>query len=110
MLKLKMSKGIYNMKPDKNPSKIQNMFDEISPYYDSVNNFMSLGTHYIIKFLAIRELKIKPRSNILDLCSGSGDFVKIIKKFYPRVKIIGLDFSKEMIKLAKTKNPKCILG
>lgn len=95
------------MKPDKNPQKIQEMFDEISPYYDFVNNIMSVGTHYIIKFLAVRELKITPRSNILDLCCGSGDFVRIIKKFYPRAKILGLDFSKNMIKRAKFKNPAC---
>lgn len=105
MLKSNLSKGIYKMTPDKNPQKIKDMFDEISPYYDSVNNFMSLGTHYIIKFLAIRKLNIKPRSNILDLCCGSGDFVNIIKKYYPRVKVMGLDFSREMIKLAKSKNP-----
>ncbi|HCB11213.1 MAG TPA: bifunctional demethylmenaquinone methyltransferase/2-methoxy-6-polyprenyl-1,4-benzoquinol methylase, partial [Cyanobacteria bacterium UBA11991] len=33
---------------DKNPQKIKNMFDEISPYYDEMNNLMSLGTHYLI--------------------------------------------------------------
>ena len=79
------------------------MFDEISGYYDFMNNFISLGTHYLLKFLAIRELDIKPRTMILDLCCGTGDFTKIISKFYPRAKIIGLDFSEEMLKLAKRK-------
>ncbi|MBQ8459967.1 ubiquinone/menaquinone biosynthesis methyltransferase [bacterium] len=90
---------------DKTPQKIQNMFDEISIYYDKMNNFISLGTHYVIKFLAIRKLDIKPRTIGLDLCCGTGDFTKIISKFYPRAKIIGLDFSSQMLKLAKQKNP-----
>lgn len=93
------------MNCDKTPQKIQNMFDEISVYYDKMNNFISLGTHYIVKFLAIREIHIKPRSIGLDLCCGTGDFTRIISKFYPRAKIIGLDFSPEMLKLAKQKNP-----
>ena len=43
------------MQPDKNPQKIKNMFDEISTYYDRMNNLISLGTHYIVKYLAIKE-------------------------------------------------------
>jgi demethylmenaquinone methyltransferase/2-methoxy-6-polyprenyl-1,4-benzoquinol methylase len=94
------------MNCDKNPQKIQKMFDEISDYYDMMNNLMSFGTHYLIKFLALKELEIKPRTMIIDLCCGSGDITKLITKFYPRVKIIGIDFSSKMLKLAKIKNPK----
>ena len=94
------------MNADKNPQKIKSMFSDISSRYDLMNNIISFGTHFIIKFLAIRELEIKPRSNVLDLCCGTGDFTKIIRKFYPRSKVIGLDFSPEMVKLAKLKNPK----
>lgn len=81
------------------------MFDEISGYYDFMNNFISFGTHYILKFLALKELNIQPRTMILDLCCGTGDFTKLITKFYPRAKVIGLDFSQEMLKLAKQKIP-----
>lgn len=90
---------------DKNPQKIQNMFDEISTYYNKMNNLISFGTHYLIKYLAIKELNIQPRTMVLDLCCGTGDFTKIITKFFPRAKVIGLDFSKKMLKLAKEKNP-----
>ena len=90
---------------DKNPQKIQNMFDEISSYYDKMNNIISLGTHFIIKYFALKELDIKPRSVVLDLCCGTGDFTKIISKFYPRAKVIGLDFSEKMLKLAMKKIP-----
>ncbi len=94
------------MQCDKNPKKIQNMFDEISTYYDKMNNLISFGTHYIIKILSIKMLEIKPNTIILDTCCGTGDFSKIISKIYPKTKIIGLDFSVSMIKLAKQKSPK----
>lgn len=91
---------------DKEPQKIKNMFDEISVYYDSMNNFISLGTHFVLKYLCVKELELKPRSMVLDLCCGTGDFTKIISIYFPRVKVIGLDFSEKMLKIAKSKNPK----
>ena len=65
---------------DKNTQHIQKMFDEISKYYDKMNNIISFGFHYLIKFLSIRKLNLKPRSMILDLCCGTGDFTQIISK------------------------------
>ena len=94
------------MSSDKNPQKVQSMFDEVSEYYDLMNNLMSFGSHHILRFLAIKELNIKPRSNVLDTCCGTGDFVRVIKKLAPRAKVLGLDFSAGMVKLAKKKNPK----
>lgn len=91
---------------DKTPEKISSLFDEIAKYYDKGNNFISIGTHYLIKFLAIRALDIKPRTMVLDICCGTGDITQIVQKFYPRAKIIGIDFSKNMLIQAKIKNPK----
>ncbi len=91
---------------DKNPEKIKSMFEEIAIYYDKVNNLISFGTHYLIKYLCVKELNIKPRSMVLDLCCGTGDFTKLINKIFPRAKVIGIDFSANMLKLAKEKNPK----
>ena len=94
-----------SMTVEKNPKKIKDMFDDISIYYDYMNNFISFGTHWIVKYLSIKELNIQPRSMILDLCCGTGDFTGIISKFFPRAKVIGLDFSEKMLKMAKSKNP-----
>lgn len=91
---------------DKTPEKIKNMFDEISFYYDQMNNYMSLGSHIFVKYLALKELGLKPRTMLLDVCCGTGDFTKLISKFFPRVKVIGLDFSEKMLKVAKGKNSK----
>ncbi len=94
------------MLSDKNPEKIKKMFDEISSKYDLVNNVISFGTHKLIKYLAVRALGVFPKANVLDLCCGTGDFVRFINKIEPSSKVIGVDFSQEMIKLAKINNPK----
>jgi len=94
------------MECDKDPQKIQKMFDEISSYYDKMNNFISLGTHFLIKYIALRDLGVFKGANILDLCCGTGDFTKIISKICPEARVLGLDFSKNMLKSAMQKNPK----
>ena len=60
------------MKCDKNPKKIQSMFDEISSGYDLMNNFISLGTHFVIKFITVLDLKIKllMKKKLLVLVNG----------------------------------------
>ena len=90
---------------NKDPENIKNMFDEISPYYDEMNNLISLGTHKIIKLLALKNLNIKANTMLLDLCCGTGDFTQIIAKIQPKARVIGLDNSIKMIKHAKIKNP-----
>ena len=89
----------------KSEQRIKDIFDNISSYYDKMNNFMSLGTHYFIKYLSLKSLRIINDSMILDLCCGTGDFTKIISNINPNSKVIGLDNSLDMLKLAKAKNP-----
>lgn len=93
------------MSCNKNPKIITQMFDEISGYYDKINNLISLGTHYIIKKIALKSLKVRANSYVLDLCCGTGDFTKILSQIASKSKVIGLDNSVKMLKLAKEKNP-----
>lgn len=93
------------MNCDKSEQKINKIFNNIANDYDIMNNFISLYTHKFIKFLAIKELNIKPKSLVLDLCCGTGDFSHIISKINKNIKIIGLDNSLNMLQNAKRKYP-----
>ena len=93
---------------DKNPQKIKNMFDNIAPYYDKMNDFISFFMHKNIKKSAVKMLDIKPNSLVLDLCCGTGDFGELISILQPKSKVIGLDFSANMLKLAKQKHPQIV--
>lgn len=90
---------------DKNPAKIRKMFDEISLNYDFLNNIISFFTHIYIKKLALQKLNFTDDHKIIDLCCGSGDISKIIKKINPKTKVIGIDFSSKMLEIAKNKVP-----
>lgn len=56
------------------------MFNKIATKYDFLNNIISFGLHKYIKICALKTLKIKSNSKVLDLCCGSGDLGRIVKK------------------------------
>ena len=89
----------------KSEKEIQNMFDKIAPGYDFLNNIISFCTHIFIKKAAVKALRIEKSTKVLDLCSGSGDLGKMIKNTVPGVEIFGVDYSTEMLNIAKKKNP-----
>lgn len=104
MLILKLSKKVTIMY-DKNPQAIHTMFNMIADKYDLINNIMSFGTHAIIKSDCIKKLSLKPHDNVLDLCTGTGDLAGLIKKIQPEACVTGIDFSENMIDIAKDKYP-----
>lgn len=92
------------MTADKTPEKINKMFDNISSDYDFMNNLISFGFHKFVKERAVKLLDIKDGYNIVDLCSGTGDIARLLKKQNPNIHISGIDFSDKMVKLAKAKS------
>lgn len=107
MLRLNLNKKVtimtHNNPIDKSPEKIHIMFNTLSGKYDLMNNIMSLGTHHCVKYKSIKCLNIKPHDNVVDLCCGTGDLARIIKRIQPDTCVTGIDFSEEMLKKAKNK-------
>lgn len=87
----------------KNPQFIKNLFNSISTNYDKLNDIMSFGLHKKIKKEVISHLNLPLNAKILDLCTGTGDLAGLLKKQYPQSETIGVDFSTEMLKIAKAK-------
>jgi len=104
MLILKLSKKVTIMN-DKTPQAIHTMFNMIAQKYDFINNIMSFGTHLSVKCACVKSLDIKPHDNVLDLCCGTGDIAGLIKKIQVSACVTGIDFSENMIDIAKDKHP-----
>lgn len=92
------------MKIDKSPETIHKMFNSVAQRYDFLNNLMSFGTHNYVKYLSIKNLVIKPHDSVLDLCCGTGDLARLIKKIQPEAHVTGIDFSEKMLEIAVRKN------
>ncbi|MBX9879415.1 MAG: bifunctional demethylmenaquinone methyltransferase/2-methoxy-6-polyprenyl-1,4-benzoquinol methylase UbiE [Candidatus Obscuribacterales bacterium] len=87
-------------------------FDRIAKRYDLTNDVISLGMHRFWKEVAVKELVQDQRRgalhapscnsrSFLDVCTGTGDLALLIaKKLRNGDKVIGADFSPEMLKIA----------
>lgn len=84
--------------------KVYDIFQNISPYYDRANDRISLGLQKKRKNKFISEVlkTIKEDSYLLDLCCGTGDIGLSLKEKSP-AKVVGVDFSENMLKIAKDK-------
>lgn len=89
---------------DKTPETIRTMFNMIADKYDFVNNAMSFGTQNYVKNQSIKLLEIPHHAKVIDLCCGTGDLSKIVKKQSSTALVTGIDFSDRMISIAKTRD------
>lgn len=78
-------------------SYLRTYYSLISPFYDSL---MELSFHDKRKRL-IEFLDLKEKEKVLEVCTGTGTNLKMIKE--PCIKA-GIDFTKAMIKKAKIEN------
>jgi demethylmenaquinone methyltransferase/2-methoxy-6-polyprenyl-1,4-benzoquinol methylase len=79
---------------------IKTMFNEISPKYDILNDVLSFGTHRLWKSKLAKRATVFSKSKILDCATGTGDVAFLMEK-NGASQITGIDFSSNMIDLAK---------
>ena len=85
------------------PKYIEKKFDNIAKKYDLFNDIITFRMHRYWKRFLVKKIQLKENSKCLDLCCGTGDISTEILKQYPDSNVTGLDFSKEMLKIAKSK-------
>lgn len=92
----------YKDKDTSKKQQVADMFDSISPKYDFLNHFLSLGIDIRWRKKAIKLLKeIQPKT-ILDIATGTGDFAIESLKLNPE-KVIGVDISEGMLSVGREK-------
>ncbi|RPG50071.1 MAG: bifunctional demethylmenaquinone methyltransferase/2-methoxy-6-polyprenyl-1,4-benzoquinol methylase UbiE [Gammaproteobacteria bacterium TMED1] len=59
---------------------VSEVFRSVASNYDLMNDAMSLGTHRIMKRMAIEHTSARPGQKILDLAGGTGDLTILLSK------------------------------
>lgn len=72
--------GFTPIKSDEKTDKVKGVFDQVAPYYDLMNNVMSLGMHHLWKRKFIQYIDPEPGQRFLDVAGGSGDITIAIAK------------------------------
>ncbi len=81
------------------------IFDEISKTYDNINKILSLGIDRYWRFRLKKALPKRENLEILDLATGTGDIAFLLAQEKNCKKVIGLDLSREMLRIANEKLP-----
>lgn len=85
-----------------NPKFIETLFDKMSSSYSKMNYISSFGFSERWRRQCVKEINLEQAEIVLDLMTGMGECWKYIsKETNKNSKLIGLDFSSEMIKRAK---------
>jgi demethylmenaquinone methyltransferase/2-methoxy-6-polyprenyl-1,4-benzoquinol methylase len=83
---------------------VYQMFNRIAEDYDFLNQIISFGFNKKIKEKVVKRVPLEPGSNILDVCTGTGDIAIYLARTPNKdYKVTGLDFSENMLKIAQKK-------
>ncbi len=83
---------------------IREMFNSIAPRYDLLNRLLSLRQDVHWREKMVSRMVVPQHGRILDVACGTGDVVlEIRRQKGPETMVTGVDFSPEMLALAKEK-------
>ena len=79
------------------------MFGSIARRYDLANHTLSCGCDFIWRQRAAAIVVEWNPAKIVDLATGTGDLALAIQRTLPKSEVVGVDFSEEMLALARGK-------
>ena len=84
-------------------SQVEQMFDNIAPTYDTLNNRLSWDIDKGWRRKAILQLKPYAPTTILDIATGTGDFAILATEMLHPKRLVGADISEGMMKIGREK-------
>ena len=83
---------------------VQEMFDRIAGRYELLNTIMTAGLHRLWNREAVRATGLRPGEKALDLACGTGSLTRdLAKRVGPNGRVLGIDFSREMLRAAEAR-------
>ena len=81
---------------------VREMFDRIAGRYDLMNTVMTAGLNRLWNKKVVGATGLEPGGRALDLACGTGTLTRdLAKKVGPEGYVLGVDFSREMLRTAK---------
>jgi demethylmenaquinone methyltransferase / 2-methoxy-6-polyprenyl-1,4-benzoquinol methylase len=96
--------AIESLSNEERALAVRSMFGAIASGYDRTNSVLSGGIHHLWRRTAVRLLRAAPDAEVLDCCCGTGDLsFAIAKSLGAGGRVVGTDFTPEMVELAQAK-------
>jgi len=84
-------------------SAISRLFDDIAPWYDLLNQVLSLTLDRRWRARAIRAVALPAGARVLDVCTGTADIALALARHAPTAAIYGVDFARNMLRAGRQK-------
>jgi demethylmenaquinone methyltransferase / 2-methoxy-6-polyprenyl-1,4-benzoquinol methylase len=83
---------------------VREMFDRIARRYDLLNTVMTAGLNRLWNRRVVAAASLNPGGRALDLACGTGSLTRdLARKVGPDGYVLGIDFSREMLRAARTR-------
>lgn len=82
---------------------VHDVFQQIAPKYDRMNNIISFNRHKAWRKFAMRKMAVSPGDSAIDLCCGTCDWTISLAEASKGGPITGLDFSQAMLDVGRQK-------
>lgn len=90
--------------PQTKEEKVHQVFQSISDKYDKMNSIISFYLHKLWRKDTMKRMQVKEGAIALDVCCGTGDWtIALAEAVGSSGQVYGLDFSENMLKIAKNK-------
>jgi demethylmenaquinone methyltransferase / 2-methoxy-6-polyprenyl-1,4-benzoquinol methylase len=88
-------------------TQVNRMFDRIAGHYDAMNSVMTAGLHHRWRQRTAARAELREGASALDVCCGTGDLALELARYVgPSGEVVGCDFSRPMLDLAREKSVK----
>lgn len=84
--------------------RVHSVFEKISDNYDKMNTVISFKQHIRWRKDTMKRMNVQKGASALDVCCGTADWsIAMAEEVGPEGKVIGLDFSENMLKVGREK-------
>jgi demethylmenaquinone methyltransferase/2-methoxy-6-polyprenyl-1,4-benzoquinol methylase len=90
---------------DERAKYVQNMFTRIARRYDLMNRLMTGWQDVRWRKRVIELARLNPHASLLDLGTGTGDLAREALSAFPQARVIGADFTLEMMRVGRRTAP-----
>src|SRR5687767_14272560 len=92
----------YYQHGERRAGRVQDLFGDIAPRYDLLNDLQSFGLHRAWKRKVVELAAVRPGARALDVCCGTGDIALAMRE--RGAEVVGIDFSVPMLRVGVARN------